>query len=504
MQGKEEEDKVKYNCLTNESMVFEREGRSICSFGGKKYIFSSNNHQDLSDMLLEAEYAVFSGNLLRYILGPQQPQYYLASNAMGTKYYRVSDKLENYSDWCDVVRETGTDAISFQWDDNEDEDILDVNIVGLVDLFVVCHFLGEADWEGGNFGFVKDGNTFNAVRLDPGFSFRSFIIDKNDINLEEYIDNFVINYLTNEIAKESDDRYLTDFIDYDEQQFKSLSAKKLFSDRERIISVIRKIAEVEEVALEEIKQKSFTVGHYHEADKLISKLLTRLELYKEYVNYINDEEEEEYSSPYKEERREKEATDTEFEGEMRKDDKSKNTEKKRKHRIWDFDQNTSQPTQNKEIEKNKRARTEINKNEPTERQTQFSNSNQMKMKISILMIPKNERQANILAVYDVLKTLTLMHDQPKKNLLLVEELQRIVGNINYTDEENIANAIVKIKKKLAHYKESDFSGPAKDIFRIFTREDAFNFKKIRDILSENSTINEIMSSIKIGPCPGCW
>lgn len=35
MQGKEEEDKVKYNCLTNESMVFEREGRSICSFGGK-------------------------------------------------------------------------------------------------------------------------------------------------------------------------------------------------------------------------------------------------------------------------------------------------------------------------------------------------------------------------------------------------------------------------------------------------------------------------------------
>ncbi|HFN0435424.1 TPA: hypothetical protein ACHBR9_003061, partial [Legionella pneumophila] len=65
------------------------------------------------------------------------------------------------------------------------------------------------------------------------------------------------------------------------------------------------------------------------------------------------------------------------------------------------------------------------------------------------------------------------------------------------------NAIATIKKKLAHYKESDFSGPVKDIFRAFTREDAFNFKKIRDILSENSTINEIMSSIKIGSRPEC-
>ena len=313
------------------------------------------------DELLEAEYAVFSGKLMRHILGSQQPDYYLARNESGTKFYRISNKLEHYKDWGDVVKKEA-EAISFQWDDEEEQDISDVDIVGLVELFVVCHFLGEADWEEGNFGFIKDDSIFRAVRLDPGFSFRPFLIDNNDIDLKTYIDNFVINYLTNEISKESDVRYLTDFIDYDKQCFVSLSAKKLFSNKDRIISVIENIANIGEEDLAQIKIESFTHEHYSKADNLIRNILTRINLYKNYIEQLKESEEEESASEAK---GSNEVEDTAAENE--KYDESRNPGQKRKRvPLGFFAQNipqnhdsTDKISPSKEEDKNKRARTEI-------------------------------------------------------------------------------------------------------------------------------------------------
>ncbi|QMT60081.1 hypothetical protein [Legionella sp. PC997] len=41
-----------------------------------EYYISSNNQHESLDPLLAAEYAVFSGNLLRLILGPEHPEYH--------------------------------------------------------------------------------------------------------------------------------------------------------------------------------------------------------------------------------------------------------------------------------------------------------------------------------------------------------------------------------------------------------------------------------------------
>lgn len=364
MESKQEVDKVKYNCLTDESIVFEVKDWSTCSFKKKDYKFSSNNQHHSGDGLLAAECAVFSGNLLRFILGPQQPEYYLARNQKNTKFYRVSQQLENYNDWLDVVKVNNEEgSMSFQWENQEEEDILDVKIVGLIDLFVACHFLGEADWEGGNFGFVKVDNTFVAVRLDPGFSFNSFIIDNNDINLESYIDNFVINYLTKEIANNSEDEYLSEIIDHQQAKFKNPSAETLFSNRERIISVIRKIAEIKEEDLEKIKQRSFS-SDFTEAEKLIEKLLRRRELYADYLNQLGEEEEAEQEHAVAEQEENHEEYD---------DLKSVGEKRKRQVPIRFFDQSaeTSSPNpsahtveksstngDNRTVEKPKRARTE--------------------------------------------------------------------------------------------------------------------------------------------------
>ncbi|KTD41513.1 hypothetical protein [Legionella parisiensis] len=252
-----------------------------------EYYISSNNQHESLDPLLAAEYAVFSGNLLRHILGSEHPEYHLLRNKNSTKYYRAAKLLENYNDWQEVVTVLSNGSINFQHKaEDEPKNILDVNIVGLIDLFVACHFLGETDWEGGNFGFIKINDAFFAIRLDPGCSFNSFIIE-NNINLEKYIDNFIINYLTKEITGNSeDDKYLTEILDHENKKFKSFVAQKLFSDRERIISTMRKVAELSENDLHAIKMKSFSISHFPIADKLIAKLLSRRDLYIRFINHL--------------------------------------------------------------------------------------------------------------------------------------------------------------------------------------------------------------------------
>ncbi|WP_454785790.1 hypothetical protein [Legionella sp. WA2024007413] len=254
---------------------------------GDEYYISSNNQHESLDPLLAAEYAVFSGNLLRHILGPEHPEYHLLRNKTNTNYYRAAKLLKNYRDWDEVIKISPDGSIYFQYAEEPPTNILELNIVGLIDLFVVCHFLGEIDWEGGNFGFIKNNDTFLGIRLDPGCSFNSFIIENNNINLEKYINNFVLNYLTNEITSNSeDDKYLTEILDHEHKKFKSPVAEILFSDRERIISTMIKIAKLSEKDLHSVKRKSFTAFHFSIAEKLIEKLLARRELYKTFINHL--------------------------------------------------------------------------------------------------------------------------------------------------------------------------------------------------------------------------
>ena len=51
MQRKEEKKKSSFICLTDEAIHFKREAGFFCSAENGSYIFSSNNHQELGDVL---------------------------------------------------------------------------------------------------------------------------------------------------------------------------------------------------------------------------------------------------------------------------------------------------------------------------------------------------------------------------------------------------------------------------------------------------------------------
>lgn len=149
-------------CITDNTIQFTKRPHSdICDLDHNIYRCSSNNQLEHSnDTLLAAEYAVFAGNLLKHLLGKYQPIYYLAQSThrRNPKYYRVCNQLENYQDWDAVTRvdtATGTPKLLFQWDDEEEKDISELNILNLTSILIASHFIGEADWNEANFGFVK-------------------------------------------------------------------------------------------------------------------------------------------------------------------------------------------------------------------------------------------------------------------------------------------------------------------------------------------------------------
>lgn len=280
---------VRLTCMHN-SMVFNKTEFLCCEHEGRPFRYSSNNQLERSsDPLLAAELAVFSGNLLKFILGEPQPDYYLAKNKEKGKYYRISNELESYEDWVRVIRIDSKGEIFFNWPESVEKPILSVKIRQLTAIMVACHFLGEIDWADDNFGFVNIGDEFIAVRLDPGCSFHSSVFENTYTNLADRLENLLISYISEEINEDQEDswHYLSSLIDHENKKLKAPVAKLLFSNRTELITTLCRIAELTREDLEMIAKKSFSKEHWSYAEDYINQLLNRQESYQEALNTLS-------------------------------------------------------------------------------------------------------------------------------------------------------------------------------------------------------------------------
>lgn len=280
--------KKELQCLTNKDMNFTILDGSKCVHQDKEYFYSSNNqlgNSGSSNSLLKAEYAVFSGNLMKLILGEHQPDYYLAKFPSREKYYRICNELNDYRDWEEVIQvdNSGDGTLSLIWDkDHEEEDIHDLNIQNLTAILVACHFLGEMDWAEGNFGFVKKDDGYIAVRLDPGFSFNDIMLDNKYKDLPRRLDNLLLSYISAEINSASEDRYLCNLIDHEKGIVINAAADTIFRRKDEILRTLRRISEISKGDLHEVARRSFSNSEKSQshAEILIDKLLKRQSLYK--------------------------------------------------------------------------------------------------------------------------------------------------------------------------------------------------------------------------------
>ncbi len=156
---------------------------------------------------LDAEVAVFSGNLFRLILGGAHPIYYACEivDAAGGKphgYVRVCNKIPDYSDWEHIVS-VHEDRINIAGKEilfNSDE----VPVHGLTAILVMGFFLNEEDWNGTNFGLTRN---FEAVRIDPGLSFGDKFFSGDIQEIQDGLNNLLKNFIWNIEGGE----YLTEF-----------------------------------------------------------------------------------------------------------------------------------------------------------------------------------------------------------------------------------------------------------------------------------------------------
>lgn len=278
-------------CLNDNIITFNKTETFICTYNDGIYRYSSNNQLESGDdPLLAAEYAVFSGNLLKFILGKYQPGYYLAKSSRKEidKYYRICDQLENYENWSDVVRLNETGNLVFKWPTEAEKDILDVNIRNLTAIVLASQFLGEIDWNEDNFGFVKFENEYIAVRIDPGCSFNSALIEANYTDLPERLENLLVSYISKEVLACHKDaaRYLCDLIDHEKGTVKIPAAQQLFSRKEEIVQTLTTIANITQKDLHKIAKQSFSEEHWNQAQELINLLLNRQEMYQAALQHI--------------------------------------------------------------------------------------------------------------------------------------------------------------------------------------------------------------------------
>ncbi|WP_028373499.1 hypothetical protein [Legionella lansingensis] len=277
------ETSIRLECMHN-SMVFTKTEFLCCEHEGRRFRYSSNNQlEDSCNPSLAAELAVFSGNVMKLILGEPQPDYYLARHTQKDKYYRISNELEDYEDWNCVIRINPEGEIFFNWKDSGDKPILSVKIHQLTAILVVCHFLGEIDWADDNFGFVKRGDEFIAVRLDPACSFHSSVFNNTYGDLAKKLENLLISYISKEINEHTDEPfyYLSGLIDHESKTLKTPTAKRLFSNRAELIETLCRISELSKEELDTVAKKSFSKENWSIAEDYVKKLLFRQEAYQE-------------------------------------------------------------------------------------------------------------------------------------------------------------------------------------------------------------------------------
>ncbi|HAU1684749.1 TPA: hypothetical protein JBJ33_12095 [Legionella pneumophila] len=124
--------------------------------------------------------------------------------------------------------------------------------------------------------------------------------------------------------------------------------------------------------------------------------------------------------------------------------------------------------------------------------------NKAKVRISIMKIPANEREENILAVYTVLENDELLRNQGGSVPTIIKEIRDIVGKIDPSNEENIANAIIEIKRKIADNSDNNYNENAHDIINALNNPSCCDFRKIRAALTANSAMDEIMNPVRVG------
>lgn len=124
--------------------------------------------------------------------------------------------------------------------------------------------------------------------------------------------------------------------------------------------------------------------------------------------------------------------------------------------------------------------------------------NKTKIHISIMKIPSNEREENIFAVHTALSNDELLKNQDGSVPAIIKEIRDIVGKIDPSDEENIANAIIEIKRKIADNNDNNYNENAHDIIKAFESPSCCDFRKIRAALTANPAMDEIMNPVRVG------
>ncbi|HHT9952022.1 TPA: hypothetical protein ACT9K3_001866 [Legionella pneumophila] len=121
--------------------------------------------------------------------------------------------------------------------------------------------------------------------------------------------------------------------------------------------------------------------------------------------------------------------------------------------------------------------------------------NKAKIRINVMKIPANEREANILAVYNVLNNDDLLKNKDGEVPNIIKEMRDIVGKLDPKNEEEIAGAILEIKSRIAHGSEDNINDNVRDVLNGFAKSSCCDFQKIRAALSDNPAMDEIMNKV---------
>lgn len=123
---------------------------------------------------------------------------------------------------------------------------------------------------------------------------------------------------------------------------------------------------------------------------------------------------------------------------------------------------------------------------------------QLKVRSNIIRIPTSEREENIFAVNAVLNSDDLMKGQDGDIPSIIQEIRNIMGDIDYSDDKKIAEAIIQIKDRINKSEERNHSKNTQEIIDVLSQPGHINFRVIRDSLFKNELMQKIMAPIKVG------
>lgn len=124
-------------------------------------------------------------------------------------------------------------------------------------------------------------------------------------------------------------------------------------------------------------------------------------------------------------------------------------------------------------------------------------ADKLKVRSNIIRIPTSEREENIFAVSAVLNNDDLMKGLDGNIPTIIQEIRNIMEDIDYLDDKKIAAAIIQIKDRINKSDEKNHSNNTLEIINVFSQPSHINFRVIRDTLSKNESMENIMAPIKM-------